>query len=152
MVFTVLGGDNTGGIIWHPSVLAAASEYGMYLSKDNMLITQETGDPRPDPAALLTPLSEEYIAGLRDYSVEEMRQRAVTGDDRCWSAQGLLDSVLPGTRRRNCAGYRFRHFAGSGFRSRYREPARFFRRMAASRRGSRCGPPSLPGYSGHYGL
>lgn len=25
-----------------------------------------------------------------------MRQRAVTGDDRCWSAQGLLDSVLPG--------------------------------------------------------
>ncbi|MBT0647019.1 cupin, partial [Escherichia coli] len=70
--------------------------YGMYLSKDNMLITQETGDPRPDPAALLTPLSEEYIAGLRDYSVEEMRQRAVTGDDRCWSAQGLLDSVLPG--------------------------------------------------------
>ncbi|WP_288789889.1 hypothetical protein [uncultured Enterobacter sp.] len=44
----------------------------------------------------LTPLSEAYIAGLRDYSVEEMHQRAVTGDDRCWSTQGLLDSVLPG--------------------------------------------------------
>lgn len=39
------------------------------------------GEPAPDPATLLTPLSEEYIAGLRDYSVEEMRQRAVTGDD-----------------------------------------------------------------------
>ncbi|HDS6851657.1 cupin [Enterobacter sp. V87_3] len=96
MVFTVLGGDNTGGIIWHPSVLAAASEYGMYLSKENMLITQAPGDPQPDPATLLTPLSEAYIAGLRDYSAEEMRKRAVTGDDRCWSARGLLDSVLPG--------------------------------------------------------
>ncbi|MCP6060523.1 cupin, partial [Klebsiella pneumoniae] len=61
-----------------------------------MLIAQEPGEPEPDPAALLTPLSEQYIAGLRDYSVEEMRQRAVTGDDRRWSAQGLLDSVLPG--------------------------------------------------------
>ena len=96
MVFTVLGGDNTGGIIWHPSVLAAAGEYGMYLSKDNMLITQEAGDPPPDPSTLLTPLSEEYMAGLRDYSVEEMRRRAVTGDERCWSSRGLLDSVLPG--------------------------------------------------------
>lgn len=47
MVFTVLGGDNTGGIIWHPSVLAAASEYGMYLSKDNMLIAQERVNQRP---------------------------------------------------------------------------------------------------------
>lgn len=30
------------------------------------------------------------------YSVEEMRQRAVTGDERQWSSEGLLDAVLPG--------------------------------------------------------
>ena len=96
MVYTVLGGNNTGGIIWHPSILAAASEYGLYLSKDNMLIDVNAGDTLPDPSQLLTPLPPEEIAALRHYSVEEMRQRAVTGDDRRWSADGLLDSVLPG--------------------------------------------------------
>jgi uncharacterized RmlC-like cupin family protein len=96
MVYTVLGGNNTGGIIWHPSILAAASEYGLYLSKDNMLIDVNAGDTLPDTSQLLTPLPPEEIAALRHYSVEEMRQRAVTGDDRRWSADGLLDSVLPG--------------------------------------------------------
>lgn len=96
MVYTVLGGNNTGGIIWHPSILAAASEYGLYLSKDNMLLDVNAGDTLPDASQLLTPLPPEEIAALRHYSVEEMRQRAVTGDDRRWSADGLLDSVLPG--------------------------------------------------------
>lgn len=96
MVYTVLGGNNTGGIIWHPSILAAASEYGLYLSKDNMLIDVNAGDTLPDASQLLTPLRPEEIAALRHYSVEEMRQRAVTGDDRRWSEDGLLDSVLPG--------------------------------------------------------
>lgn len=96
MVYTVLGGNNTGGIIWHPSILAAASEYGLYLSKDNMLLDVNAGDTLPDASGLLTPLPPEEIAALRHYSVEEMRQRAVTGDERRWSANGLLDSVLPG--------------------------------------------------------
>lgn len=96
MVYTVLGGNNTGGIIWHPSILAAASEYGLYLSKDNMLLDVKAGDTLPDASQLLTPLPPEEIAALRHYSVAEMRQRAVTGDERRWSADGLLDSVLPG--------------------------------------------------------
>ncbi|CAM7963228.1 Cupin [Lelliottia nimipressuralis] len=96
MVYTVLGGNNTGGIIWHPSILAAASEYGLYLSKDNMLLDVNAGDTLPDASQLLTPLPPDEIAALRHYSVEEMRQRAVTGDERRWSADGLLDSVLPG--------------------------------------------------------
>ncbi|MDX6042135.1 cupin [Scandinavium lactucae] len=96
MVYTVLGGNNTGGIIWHPSILEAASEHGLYLSKDNMLIDVNAGDVLPEPSALLPPLAAEEIAALRDYSVEEMRQRAVTGEARQWSSDGLLDAVLPG--------------------------------------------------------
>lgn len=96
MVYTVLGGNNTGGIIWHPSILEAASEYGLYLSKDNMLIDVNAGDTLPEASALLAPLAAEEIAALRDYSVEEMRQRAVTGEDRRWTSEGLLDSVIPG--------------------------------------------------------
>ena len=96
MVFTVLGGDNTGGIIWHPSILDAASEYGLYLSRDNMLIDVETGAPVPAESERLQPLAPEQIAALRDYSVEEMSRRAVTGEQRQWSRDGLLDAVLPG--------------------------------------------------------
>lgn len=95
MVFTVLGGDNTGGIIWHPSVLHAAREYGMYLSRDNMLIDVHAGDLLPAEADLLQPLGPEYIAALRDYSEQEMRSRAVTGEQRKWSYDALLDAVLP---------------------------------------------------------
>lgn len=98
MVYTVLGGNNTGGIIWHPSILEAASEYGLYLSKDNMLIDVNSGDTLPEKSDLLAPLAPEEIAVLRDYSVEEMRQRAVTGEERQWSSEGLLDAALPGHR------------------------------------------------------
>lgn len=96
MVYTVLGGNSTGGIIWHPSILDAAAEYGLYLSKDNMLIDVNAGDTLPEKADLLTPLAPEEIAALRDYSPDEMRQRAVTGEDRRWSSSALLDSILPG--------------------------------------------------------
>ena len=96
MVYTVLGGNNTGGIIWHPSILEAASECGLYLNKDNMLIDVSRGDTLPEKSALLAPLAAEEMATLRDYSEEEMRKRAVTGDERRWSSEGLLDAVLPG--------------------------------------------------------
>lgn len=96
MVFTVLGGDNTGGIIWHPSILQAAQEYGLYLSRDNMMIDTSRGEPVPDQAQLMPALSAEVLAGLREYSVEEMAKRGVTGEQRQWSGDALLDSVLPG--------------------------------------------------------
>lgn len=96
MVYTVLGGNNTGGIIWHPSILQAASEYGLYLSNENMLIDVNAGDSLPANADLLKPLAPEEIAALRHYSIEEMQQRAVTGEQRQWSSDGLLDAVLPG--------------------------------------------------------
>ena len=95
-VYTVLGGNNTGGIIWHPSILEAASEYGLYLSKDNMLIDVNAGDTLPEKADLLAPLGQDDLAALRNYSVDEMRQRAVTGEQRQWSSEGLLDAILPG--------------------------------------------------------
>lgn len=96
MVYTVLGGDNTGGIIWHPSILASAQEYGLYLSRENMLIEVSAGEAPPAPAELLTPLASAEIAALRDYSVSDIAGRAVTGEQRRWSRQALLDAALPG--------------------------------------------------------
>jgi quercetin dioxygenase-like cupin family protein len=97
-IFTALGGDDTGGIIWHPTIIAGAAQYGLYLSKDNRLIDTEKGEPKPDPSDLITPIPAEDIARLRRYSVEEMRQRVVTREEREWSADALLDSCLEGHR------------------------------------------------------
>ncbi len=96
MVFTTLGGDDTGGLIWHPSIIAEAADYGLYLTKDNILVDTATGVQRPAHDQLIEPISQAEIAKLRHYSVDEMRQRVVTAGERNWSANALLDSCLPG--------------------------------------------------------
>ena len=95
-IFTALGGNDTGGIIWHPSILDTAMRHGMYLTRQNMLVDTEAGAPVPKPGELLTPIDRGSIEGLRRYSVEDMRRRVVTLDGRKWSSRALLDSVLPG--------------------------------------------------------
>ncbi len=95
-IFTALGGDDTGGIIWHPSIIAEAADYGLYLTKDNYLVDTAKGQAKPDDADLIRPIPQEEIAKLRHYTVDEMRQRVVTKADRDWSHDALLDSCLPG--------------------------------------------------------
>ena len=94
-LFTALGGDDTGGIIWHPSILDGAAQYGLYLSKQNVLIDVEKA-PKPDDGELIAPMPVEEIARLRRYSAGEMRERVVTRDERAWSKDALLDTCLPG--------------------------------------------------------
>ena len=95
-IFTALGGDDTGGIIWHPSILQNAAEYGMFLTQDNMLVDTGAGTPRPAPDALMAPLSTAQIAALPRYTPEQMGRRVVKAADRAWSAAALLDHGLPG--------------------------------------------------------
>ncbi len=95
-VFTALGGDNTGGIIWHPSIINGAAQYGLYLDKENNLIDTGKGDPVPTADTLLTPMTDAEIAKLRRYSVAEMAGRVVGAGERAWSSDALLDSGLPG--------------------------------------------------------
>ncbi len=95
-IYTALGGDDTGGIIWHPSILDVARQHGMYLSRENMLIDTADGRPTPTEAELIRPITPKAISALRKYSVEDMRKRVVTSGERAWSRRALLDSVLPG--------------------------------------------------------
>ena len=97
-LFTALGGDDTGGIIWHPSILNGAAQYGLYLSKENVLVDTTAGVAKPDDGALIAPMPEAEIAKLRRYSTEEMRGRVVTRGERVWSEDALLDSCLDGHR------------------------------------------------------
>jgi mannose-6-phosphate isomerase-like protein (cupin superfamily) len=95
-IFTALGGDDTGGIIWHPSILKTAAEHGLYLTRDNMLVDTDAGAPQPGPEELIEPLDEATIASLRRFDTQAMRKRVVTRGERAWSGRALLDSVLPG--------------------------------------------------------
>ncbi len=94
-VFTTLGGDNTGGVIFHPDIIREAADYGLYISKDNMLIDTSSGDPTPSEDQCIPPMSDADVARLRDYSPEEMRQYAVTTDDRDFRP-GFIDANLKG--------------------------------------------------------
>jgi mannose-6-phosphate isomerase-like protein (cupin superfamily) len=92
-IFTLLGGDDTGGIIWHPAVLEAAATHGMYLTRDNMLVDTQAGDPMPAPEDLLVPLDQEQMRSLYRYTPEEMGLRVLRSTQRSWSASALLGSI-----------------------------------------------------------
>lgn len=95
-IFTALGRDDSGGVIWHPEILKGAAEHGLFLRKNNMMVDLSTGAAKPDDSDLMQPLSAEFIETLRHYTVDEMKQRLTRADERAWSKGAMLDSVLPG--------------------------------------------------------
>lgn len=96
ILYTVLGRDVTGGIIWGPSVLKEAESYGLHLTADNQLIDTVAGDELPEDVALITPMKQRYIDELTSYSVEELRSRVVQPGDRVYSSSALLCTAVEG--------------------------------------------------------
>ncbi|NWJ72242.1 hypothetical protein HX744_17295 [Pseudonocardia sp. ICBG1122] len=96
ILLTVLGRDDTGGIIWGPTVLAEAAGHGLHLTADNRLIDTVAGDPLPEDVALIRPMDQAEIDRLDVYSAEQFRGRVVHAADRPWVAEPYLCSRLPG--------------------------------------------------------
>lgn len=94
-LYTALGRDDSGGLIWAPSVIEQAARYGMHLSSAGTIIETAPGE-RPAGVELAKPLNAEQLAALRTYPVEEMRRRLAKPDDLVWHAEPFLDSRLPG--------------------------------------------------------
>ena len=95
-LFTCLGEDDTGGVIWHPDIMQAANESGMYLTKSNVLIDLESGGKLPeDKSELMQPFPLEEFASLREIDLDTMAGRISTRSNRQFSANALLDSVIP---------------------------------------------------------
>jgi quercetin dioxygenase-like cupin family protein len=94
-LFTVLGGDNTGGVIFHPDIIREAADYGLYISSENTLIDTSHGDPVPAPDACIPPMPDAEVAELREVTHAEMRRRVVTEGDRDFRP-GFIDRDLPG--------------------------------------------------------
>ena len=92
-LFTVLGDDETGGILWAPQVLSAAAETGMYLSPDYTVIDTEAGDVAE---AVIAPIADDLLKELDSYSDAELLEHVVRQDQLAWSERSLLSSVLAG--------------------------------------------------------
>lgn len=95
-IFTALGRDDCGGVVWHPEILQRAAETGMYLTKNDEVVDTNSGRAKPAKEELIRPFPDDAIAKLPSYSPGEMQQRVVSSADRAWSNRALLDSVLPG--------------------------------------------------------
>ena len=102
-IFTILGRDETGGLIWHPEVLRQAEGHGLHLTVGNKLIDEVAGDVLTDDVELVAPLADEELDRLRVYSVADMRTRITTDDDRQFADDALLSTVAPGGRARLAA-------------------------------------------------
>ena len=93
-MFTVLGGDDTGGIIWAPWVLRAAAETGLHLSS-NWAVVEANGSA---PANAIEPFTPDQLDTIDTYSDEAIAARAVEFDALNWSSRALLSSVVHGHR------------------------------------------------------
>jgi quercetin dioxygenase-like cupin family protein len=94
-LFTVLGGDNTGGVIFHPGIIREAADYGLYISSDNRLIDTSRGDAVPPEDGRIPPMPDEDVATLREVSRDEMLSRVVVRDTRDFRP-AFIDQALPG--------------------------------------------------------
>lgn len=93
MLLAVLGGDDTGGVIWAPSVLRAANANGLGLSSDNRVVDLRQVDSGTD---LVEPLNDRHLATLRSCTISEMLQRTLRTHERTWLTEPWLCSSLPG--------------------------------------------------------
>jgi quercetin dioxygenase-like cupin family protein len=92
-LFAVLGGDDTGGVLWAPQVLKAAADTGLYLSPDHAVLDARAGDRI---AEVIDPVDESRLVELDSYTDEEIRALIVAPDQLEWSHSALLSSVLNG--------------------------------------------------------
>lgn len=95
-MFTALGGNDTGGILWGPTTLEAAAREGVHLTEDYRIIDEQLGQKLTPEMKRLQPMTPAEIAALRTWSPAEMEQRVVRFANLRWSSNALLDSALPG--------------------------------------------------------
>lgn len=95
-IFTALGRDESGGVIWDPAILASAADQGLHLTRSNMMVDEAAGASKPPASEVMPPLTPDVMASFRRYSEADMRARITTADERVWSDRALLCAALPG--------------------------------------------------------
>ena len=73
-LYTVLGGDNTGGVEWAPQVFKEAEDHGLVLLED-LGVWDLNKNPMPKEAKKVEPMSYEKATNFDNYSIDQMEQR-----------------------------------------------------------------------------
>ena len=95
-MFTALGGDDTGGILWAPQTLKAAQDQGVHLTENYEIIDEHLGQKWNEATMQrLQPMTQAEIDALRTWTPEQMAKRVVRFASLDWSASALLDASLP---------------------------------------------------------
>ena len=92
-LFAVIGGDDTGGVLWAPQVLEAAADTGLYLSPGHVVLDAKAGDRI---AEVVGPVDEARLVEMDSYTDDEIRELIVGPGRLEWSRSALLSSVLAG--------------------------------------------------------
>ncbi len=93
LLHVVLGGDDTGGIIWAPHVLTRAAQTGLYLASDHSVVEASNGTAPPDT---VQPLTSDALAAIDNYTDDELEERVVRSEELAWSDSALLSAALDG--------------------------------------------------------
>ncbi len=100
-MFAVLGGDDTGGIIWNPQVLADAKQAGMRLSASGQVIDLTRNEKLPDGETYLDPLPAAEMAKLPEFTPAQIEAFIARWQNLQWR-----DDALPNGGQMSCAlGY-----------------------------------------------
>jgi quercetin dioxygenase-like cupin family protein len=95
-MFTALGQDDTGGILWGSATLDAARAQGVHLTEDYQIIDEHLGGQWQADMKRLQPMTPDEVGQLRTWSPAQMRQRVVKFSELDWSDRALLDAPLAG--------------------------------------------------------
>lgn len=88
-MFAVLGGDNTGGIIWNPKVLEDAARAGLRLTAKQRVVDLDAGESLPAGESWIAPLPAADMAKLPKISPTEMECCIARQNDLQWRKDAL---------------------------------------------------------------
>ncbi|MEM9669204.1 MAG: cupin domain-containing protein [Pseudomonadota bacterium] len=103
-LWAVLGGDDPGRVLWAPKVFDLATEYGLVLLDDGMLIDTAKGETIPDGKRRMPVTTREQVAELQVFDDEELKSCVARCDDEgprgaFESLDGVSERVLVGDGR-----------------------------------------------------
>lgn len=88
-MFAVLGGDDTGGIIWNPKVLADAEKAGLRLTSANRVVDEAKGESLANGESYMPPIPEDQLQSLPEFTPEQMEKYIVRWNNLDWRQDAL---------------------------------------------------------------
>ncbi|MEO1220294.1 MAG: cupin domain-containing protein [Pseudomonadota bacterium] len=81
-LFAVLGGDDPGRVLWAPHVFDMASEYGLVLLENGMLIDTAAGETLSEDMKPMPATSAEQVEALQRFDDAALRKCCALGEDK----------------------------------------------------------------------